>query len=402
MSVGLLVGFIAVCQVGCVGHEPPAGRIPSSSPAVIRTQAARLAPPVLVPSPDSIQAFRAVTALAVGPEDVPDSMELERWIQRLGQRGITVVLVEIGTGTEAGSARTVSDPGRPATGIYFRSQWATTIRDIFGELIPPAHRHGLSVVAVVSPRRMSWVDPALGWRDRSYDPAHHQVRPSPYLDLFHPGFQEYLIGLLTDLADTGLDGILFRNDVSMGPYDGFSPYGIRFFERDFQTRLDPAHLFPNTLSAGHGGAANDRALQPYPPEFWRWAGWKARERIRVLDRLGRAIRLRRTTVQSALEVHPEAITDPRAALIRYGEDLLEAKRRFQYFVLRSAASSVTAGVDETPTPVVVEQIRGLVGSAERIWITMPVTETPVGRPEASVPSDRAVFGKDIGLIYQSK
>ncbi|MBA2251294.1 MAG: hypothetical protein H0W13_01115 [Nitrospirales bacterium] len=395
MSVGLLVGFVMACQVGCVGREAPPSRIASHSPAPIRTQAAQFAPPAPPVVPDTTKTYRSVTALTVAPQDVPPSSDLERWVQSLMQRGITMVLIDIGT--SAGSNPIVFEDGRRATGIYFRSQWADTIRDIFGELLPLAHQQGLSVFGAVSPRRINWVDPTLGWQDHSYDAVHRQLRLSPYLDLFHPGFQEYLVGLLTDLADTGVDGILFRNDVSLGPYDGFSPFGVRGFERDFHTRTDPAQFFTGIIPAPQAPALGHGPAQPFPAEYWRWAGWKARERVKILERLGHAMRLHGNTRHVALEIHPEAVTDPRVALVKYGEDLLEAKRRFQYFLLRSASQSSSPGHQ---TSVIIDQMKGLLGSAERIWTTIPVSSDDAEQIGISSRTDREQLGMDIGLIYQ--
>jgi len=328
---------------------------------------------------------------------VPSVHEMEPWIQSLLQSGVTMVLLDIGTSTE--SYRIAAEDGRRPTGIYFKSQWAQTIRDIFGELIPLAHRHGLSVFAAVSPRRINWIDPALAWLDRSYDPIHRQLRLSPYLDLFHPAFQEYLVGLLTDLANTDVDGILFRNDVPVGAYDGFGAFGVRAFERDFHTRMEPAQLFPPAKSAGQG-AMSDGAAQPLSAEFWYWAGWKARERMKILERFSRAMRLRGNTVHMAIEVHREAITDPRTALVRYGEDLLEAKRRFQYFLLRSPSHAATPGVNEPQTTIVLDQMKPLLGRADRIWIDVPIGPDALGPLGTSSATDRAELGKDIGLIYR--
>lgn len=395
MSVGLLVGLTMVCEVGCAGQDAPSRQVSTHSPALIRTQAAQFASPALPVVPDSAKTLRHVTALTVAPVDVPPPTELERWIHGLMQGGITMVLVDIGTG--AGTNSIVSEEGRRATGIYFRSQWADTIRDIFGELLPLAHQQGLSVFAAVSPRRINWVDPTFGWQDRSYDTVHRQVRLSPYLDLFHPAFQEYLIGLLTDLADTGVDGILFRNDASLGPYDGFSAFGVRGFERDFHTRLDPAQFFTGAISAPQAPAVGHGPAQPFPAEYWRWAGWKARERLKILERLSHAMRVRENTRQVALEIHPEAVTDPRVALVRYGEDLLEAKRRFQYFLLRSALPSSSPGQQRS---MIIEQMKGLMGSPNRIWTTIPMSGDDAEQIGVSSRTDREQLGMDIGLIYQ--
>jgi hypothetical protein len=398
MSVGLLVGLVMTCQIGCAGQDAPPSRISSHSPAPIRTQAAQFASPAFPVVPESTKTFEGVTALTVAPEDVPAPIELERWVQSLMQGGITMVLIDIGT--SAGSNHTMSEDGRRATGIYFRSQWADTIRDVFGELVPLAHQQGLSVFAAVSPRRINWVDPTLGWLDRSYETVHRQLRLSPYLDLFHPAFQEYLVGLLTDLADTGVDGILFRNDVALGPYDGFSAFGMRGFERDFHTRMDPAQFFPGTISSAQAPALGHRPAQPLPAEYWRWAGWKARERVKILERLGRAMRLHGSTRHVALEIHPEAVTDPRAALVKYGEDLLEAKRRFQYFLLPAASHASSPGLNGRPTAMIVEQMKGLLGSPERIWTTISVSAGDAERIGMSSRAHREELGRGIGLIYQ--
>jgi hypothetical protein len=395
MSAGLLVGLLMACQVACAGYEGPPAPIPSASPAVIRTQAAQYAPSVLPAAPESTPTFKGVTALMVAPQDVPPVNELEQWVQTLMQDGITMVLLDIGT--NAGSNRLASNDGQRAIGIYFRSQWAETIRDIFGELVPLAHQQGLLVFASVSPRRINWVDPTVAWLDRSYDPVHHQLRVSPSLDLFHPAFQEYLVGLLSDLADTGVDGILFRNDVSLGPYDGFSAFGVRAFERDFHTRMEPAQLFTRAKSTGQGASSDGQSL---PAEFWHWAGWKARERVKILERLSRAMRSRANTRHVVLEVHPEAVTDPRAALVRYGEDLLEAKRRFQYFLVRPFEHAAISEVHASQRSMVLEQMKGLLGASDRIWTAIPISSEGLVGLARSSQVDRAELGKDIGLIYQ--
>ena len=398
MSAGLLVGLLMACQVACAGYEGPAPRVPSASPTMIRTQAAQYAPPVLPVAPESTPTFKGVTALMVAPQDVPPVNELEQWVQTLMQDGITMVLLDIGT--SVGSNRMASNDGQRAIGIYFRSQWAETIRDIFGELIPPAHQQGLLVFASISPRRINWVDPTVAWLDRSYDPVHHQLRLSPYLDLFHPAFQEYLVGLLSDLADTGVDGILFRNDVPLGPYDGFSAFGVRAFERDFHTRMEPAQLFTRAKPAGQGVASSDGTAQSLPAEFWHWAGWKARERVKILERFSRAMRSRANTRHVALEVHPEAVTDPRAALVRYGEDVLEAKRRFQYFLVQPSEHAAISDVHAAQRSMVLEQMKGLLGTPDRIWTAIPISSEGLVGLGRSSQAERAELGKDIGLIYQ--
>src|SRR3982751_5172272 len=126
MSVGLLAGFLLACGVSCVGQEGGSSRMPTPASSMIRTQSASFSSPAIAAAPEPVQKLNGVTALSVEPRDVPAPEDLERWVRDLLQRGITMVILEIGT--SPGSTRMVSADGRRATGIYFRSQWAETIR----------------------------------------------------------------------------------------------------------------------------------------------------------------------------------------------------------------------------------------------------------------------------------
>ena len=351
-----------------------------------------------------------LAAILIPAHDLLALPELDHWIQTLAHAGITTLIVEVGTGQ---------------------------IRHEFGQLVPIAHRHGLSLFAAMTLRRMSWLEPQFGWADSSYDPAKGHLTPSQYLDLFHPSFQEYLIGLFTDLAATGVDGVLFRAGAPLGPTDGLSAYGLRGFERDFDIKLDPRKLFmpshggtPATQpraarpqqEVGTGGARGPVASDPstrlrvspelgrgaenatgdgpppamYAPEFWRWAGWKARESLKVMDRLRRAMRKHSPKLLFALEVHPEAITNPVEALARYGEDLLEAKRsRFDFYLTGSRPR-----IGER-MPGMIEHMIDLIGEPERIWVAAPLPEGELVRLADRVKpaADRAASVKGISLIY---
>lgn len=332
-------------------------------------------------------------AITVSSRDLPSPNDLDRWLLSLVEQGVTTIICPLDTASESNSD--VSESNDRRSGIYFRSEWAPMVRDVVGELIPSAHQRGLTVVVAFSPRRTEWMDPGLGWNDRVYDPARRQLRLSPYMDLFHPAFQEYLIGLLADLAATGIDGLLFQNDIPLGPYDGFSVVAVHAFEKEFQVRLDPSHLFQ---AVEHGAGLSDGRTGQYPPEFWRWIGWKAREQTKILERLGRAMRSRADNLQLAVEVHTEAVTDPRDALVRYSEDLLEAKRRFQYFLLRPTVRSHVGLAERQPIQAL-DQMKSLLGQGKTIWLAVPKGISNGIRFNTMLDVDGAEVREDVGLIY---
>lgn len=342
-----------------------------------------------------------LTGLMLPSHRLPAVPDLEEWLCTLARAGVTTLVLDAWTWH-----------GVTPAGVYFLTDRAPVNWDILGRLVPLAHQHGLAVFAAVTLRRMNWLEPQLRWNDSAYDPRSRQLRPTPDLDVFNPAFQDYLISLLTDLAASGVDGMLFRSDAPLGPTEGFSVFGLQGFERDFHMQLDPLRLswlpeHEDPSSRSPQALSAPRPLPESAPEFWRWSGWKAREMLRMMDRLRRALRTASPKLQFALEVHPEAVTDPVEALVRYGEDLLEAKRsRFEYYV---------AGVGPSNAPSVpgsFSQARGnglaiagrmleLLGDPERIWVEVPLPAGDLKRVGERVTQapDQAAVTKGIGLIY---
>lgn len=341
-----------------------------------------------------------LTAILIRAEHLPTLPIADAWLQGLTRAGVTTLVVEAGT----------RQP-RPRAGVYFQTNLAVVVRDAFGPLVPVAHRNGLSVFAALTLRRMDWLDPQLGWADWVYDPTRAELQRSRDLDLFNPAFQEYLVALLTDLVRTGVDGVLFQADAPLGPTEGLSPFALRGFERDFGIKLEPARLYvrsdQNEASTVPGAAqAVEVPRAQYAPEFWRWAGWKAREVLKVVQRLTRAMRAQAPKLRFALELHPESVTGPVDALVQYGEDLLEAKRvRFDYFLVASPPAS-GAVISGTPTgpgagATLATQMVRLIGEKERVWISVPLPDGELAQlSDRLTPMlDRASLGSRIGLIY---
>ena len=152
--------------------------------------------------------------------------------------------------------------------------------------------------------------------------------PADGLDLLHPAVREYLLGLLIDLAATGIDGVFLMADPPSGAPDGFSPFALRGYQRDMEQPVDPRRLHLRAQPA-----------LSFAPEFWRWIGWKQREQLKAVDSVVRAVRTAYPTLKIAVEVHPEAITNPRAALAWYSEDFLDLRRSHIDYVAISLSSS---------------------------------------------------------------
>ncbi|HZC68204.1 MAG TPA: tetratricopeptide repeat protein [Nitrospirales bacterium] len=313
----------------------------------------------------------------VGPEDL-ESLD-ERELNRLRQSGTNTVVVGIARNrasiTVEGGPAKGAPPTPTAAGVYFKTDWAPVIQDRLAAVVGAAHRQSLQFWAAVSVRRMDWVDPALGWADWRYIPRTGQLEPAETLDLLHPGLRDYLVGFFTDLAATGIDGMLLLADPPSAANEGFSPQALRRYERDVGQALDPGRLL---LTQGR-----DQTLT-YAPEFWRWAGWKQREYAKALEGVMGAVRASYPALKVGMEVHPETITSPQTALASYAEDLLDLRRyRYDYIAI-AGMSSPGAMVTKAA-----EIVRG-----DRLLLLVDPTEKNKGKI-ASLPLGT-------GLIYKEK
>ena len=304
----------------------------------------------------------------VGPEDL-ESLD-ERELARLRQSGTNTVMVGI-----ARNRTFPSSVGEGKVGVYFKTDWAPVLQDKLASVVGAAHRLSLQLWAAVSVRRMDWVDPALGWADWRYNSRTGQLEPAKTLDFLHPALRDYLVGLFMDLAATGIDGLLLLGDPASAADEGFSAQALRRYERDVGQALDPGRLF---LMQGRDPTFS------YAPEFWRWAGWKQREYAKAVEGVVGALRASYPALKVAVEVHPETITSPQAALASYAEDLLDLKRyRYDYIAVAGTLSP------STMVTKAAEIVRG-----DRLLLLVDPAEKDNGKLTSMLPGT--------GLIYKEK
>jgi tetratricopeptide (TPR) repeat protein len=314
----------------------------------------------------------------VGPEEL-ESLD-ERELNRLLQSGTNTVVVGIarnrtspsvvGGGPAKGAPPTPTEPG-----VYFKTDWAPVIQDKLAAVVGAAHQQSLQVWAAVSVRRMDWVDPAMQWADWRYNTRTGGLEPAETLDLLHPALLDYLVGFFTDLAATGIDGMLLLADPPSAANEGFSPIALQRYEREVGQALDPGRLL---LTKGR-----DQTLT-YAPEFWRWVGWKQREHTKVVEGVMGAVRASYPALKVAVEVHPETITSPQKALASYAEDLLDLRRhRYDYIAI---AGMLSQGAMAKKA---IEIVRG-----DRLLLLVDPTEKNTGKLASMPPGT--------GLIYKEK
>ncbi len=218
----------------------------------------------------------------------------------------------------------------------FRHRRESTIR--WKDLVAEAHRQRVRVYAVVNLREKLFGEGSRGWSDISLNSDSGALQPSGAPDLLHPEFQESIKKASLDLATAGVDLIVFRFDPPSGPFDGFSRYGLGGFRRDFDHRLSPRKLFTSAnrqwTQDSSGAIPVAQVRGGFAPQFWRWAGWKNREYLNVLDGVMAAVRQQQPGARFGIELHTDTMANPRRALVWHTEDFLESRRHlFDRFIV---------------------------------------------------------------------
>ena len=269
------------------------------------------------------------TALYVSFNHLPLPLPVETWVKQLSAQGISAILLDASPDSSflrpaitlgAAPARLLDSQPK---GSLFATSRGPVLSDWYSTIVPQAHEQGVSVYAVIDLLRAPLSEARPNTRMLLYDPTRRTVHPWTQFDLLSSTVKPVLAHLLTDLIRTGVDGIVFRaraeNSFAYEVSDGV----LRQFEAQFQQPSSEVAqaLRDRTVARPNAAApASDKTL-------WRWVGWKARQELEVLALLRKHLQKMVPRLRLVLEVHPEALSSPTSALMNFGEDAAEARRR---------------------------------------------------------------------------
>lgn len=348
-------------------------------------------------------------AIRFALNQLPGTDGFDQGIKKMKQDGMTTLLIDLGC------ERTDStDPPSKGEG---RLQTLGQLQDLLRSFAERSHRAGLLMYVGVNLRCLgSWASSeSLEWHDRTYQVNTGTFQATAWFDLFHPAYQRFLTSFLTGLCKDGVDGLVFLNDQPLGMFDGATPGGLKRFESQFGTTFDPSQVFYqgfNPLSGSKGSEGTSFTSESYSRDvlFWRWAGWKARERLTVLEALVNRLRLQYRSVQFGLEVHPHALTDPVRALVEYAEDAMDATGRpFSFFFVRPEIDRRSAFTEQAvieklrriSTKAVLDRLLPAVDDPRRVWVSMPAKGGQRLRSEAASSEFAPLedFPSGIGVVH---
>jgi len=297
-------------------------------------------PPVLPGSREIIRAVQFASPAFVNQKT------FESTIQMLSRNGVNTLIIPM------------SQSPDPLPGVFFKTDQAPVIQDLLGSFLTLAHNYKMHVFASMPLREMDWLKDSK-WLDLRFDPVTRRFITSQRLNLWNPTVQDYLLALYLDLAAYPLDGLIIEEPVGYAETEGFNEIAQKQFNKDFGLQLTPPELYGN----------NKLTLT-----FWRWTGWKNRQVMMMLRHLVHELHVRRPQLRIGLAMSKEAVGLPKEALLRYGQDLLEANQaELDFFIFSWLSKSIRSG--------------DLTGTVKRLKDFLPDEEKIILRIELASPDN---------------
>ena len=240
------------------------------------------------------------------------------------------------------------------------------------------------------------------WKDWAYDPSSGTLRRSTNFSLHWGEYQAFLVDWLGRFGDLPLTGLVIRSEVPVGLYEGFSPMAVQLFAREFDVNFDPVRMFNDDRAVL---ATDSESAVHLPAVFWKWAGWKARERLRIIRSLVQTLRVRLPHLEFGVTLQPQSVTDPVRGLIHFAEDWIDVARGpFDMFLIKVEGSDpkVVHSISQGPSPEWSEHDGGVtavaemaehLGKPEKIWTIMTLRS-------GSAYGESSVFPKGVGRLYE--
>ena len=318
-------------------------------------------------------------AIRFALNQLPVAEGFEEGITKMKRDGVTTLLIDLGckrlvlNQANSQSSEKPSDIGG--------------LQALLRSYATRSHRAGLLMYVGVNLRCLGNWAPSehQAWRDRTYHIDTKTFQTTKWFDLFHPAYQEFLSRFLLRMCKEGVDGVVLLNDYPLGPVDGVTEIGLKRFEKKFGVTFDSSQVFyqgfePLRLANVSHGDSTQMGAKTKDRLFWRWAGWKARQRLAILEAVVDRLRAQYPSVQFGLELHPHALTNPVGALVKFAEDAMDATQRpFSFFFVRPeidrrstyTEQAVIEKLRRISTKAVLDRLLPVVDGPRRVWVSMP-------------------------------
>jgi biofilm PGA synthesis lipoprotein PgaB len=297
--------------------KSPSGRrsIPSTA------DAASVAEAMIYPEEKTFPTTRRLLGAQVLVFKSRDYKKLEQSMMDLKKAGVNTIIVRAFQNRGDRIYR-FANP-RSSVGAYFHTNHAPVVDAVLERIVSIGHRWGLKVFAWMETRKMplNLPDPE-GSRAFSYCFETASMKALSTWSIFDETVETALVGLYRDAAMTGVDGILFQDDLVMYRQEDLSAKAAALFERQTGRSLDPEEMFQRPFKDKEGRWCVSR----YSDTFWRWASWKNQKLLGLAEKLILSAKEVNPDMEIALNFMYESVTAPKNALAWMSQSLAEASK----------------------------------------------------------------------------
>ncbi len=252
--------------------------------------------------------------------------EVENKIKEMKRSGVDTIIVRVFQNN--GDSFYSFAKRKNKVGVYFKTSHAPVVDDILGELVKITHRNKMKIFAWMTTRRCDWkIYEKPDLRGYKYDIESGGIKPTKGLNIFNKEVQRYLRDIYTDLAAYDIDGILFQDDLVLRHTEGYSQEAANLYLLESGYRINPHDMFRGIYEK-----SGKYFVSNYTPKFWRWAKWKNRQILKLVEIMMKSARDVNPDVKFALNLYYETITDPKNALAWLSQDInATLKYGFDYY-----------------------------------------------------------------------
>ncbi|MDY6837153.1 MAG: poly-beta-1,6-N-acetyl-D-glucosamine N-deacetylase PgaB [Thermodesulfobacteriota bacterium] len=268
-----------------------------------------------------LPSIRRLLAAQIAVFESRDYEEAEQCLQGLKAAGVNTIIVRAFQ-NEGDRLYGFARP-QHQTGVYFQTSHAPVVDPVMAKIVSMGHRQGLKVYAWMETRNMplELPDPKAS-KARRYSFETGSLEPMEMWSIFSAAVQKKLIGLFEDVVRSGIDGILFQDDLVMYQYEDFSARAAALFEKETGKVLDPERLYRKVFLDREGRGL----VSHYSDTFWLWARWKNEKLLALADKLIGAAKGVDPETEIAVNFVYESVSDPKNALAWLSQSLTEATK----------------------------------------------------------------------------
>jgi hypothetical protein len=222
--------------------------------------------------------------------------------------------------------------GAPAEGTYYRSGNSPLVDDLLPAFVEAAHEEGLEAWAWMTTLGSRWlldeVPEAAGWQA---DPLTGALSRTDRLDPTHPAAAAALQSLYRDLGRTGIDAVLFQDDLVLRHGEGFGPSAVEAYRSATGRACDPRLFYEDVRRDPDGRVRVGR----YTEAYRLWSRWRAARLLDLAERLSEAAAQGADgPLATCLNVYYDEIWNPEGALLWLARDLdASLERDFDRYVV---------------------------------------------------------------------